>query len=118
MDEKNDICQIKNIHEKNVSSTKKQMLQKKIFNNLSNLFKTFGDNTRIQIIYALSKKELCVCDISTILDVSISAISHQLRILRNTGIVKYRKEGKNVFYSLDDEHIIQLLNVALEHISE
>lgn len=83
---------------------------------LAETFKTLGDGTRIKIVHALSRAELCVGDLAALLEMSPSAISHQLRILRNLKLVKYKKEGKMVFYSLDDEHIIGLFNQGLEHI--
>jgi DNA-binding transcriptional ArsR family regulator len=89
-----------------------------IINELSETFKVLGDSTRIKIILALSAEELCVCDIANLLNMSDSAISHQLRILRNLRLVKYRKEGKMAFYSLDDKHINELLKHGLEHVSE
>lgn len=85
---------------------------------LAETFRVLGDPTRVKIIYALSQKELCVCEISAVLDMSQSAISHQLRILRNLRLVKYRKEGKTVYYSLDDEHILMLFHQGLEHVQE
>lgn len=83
---------------------------------LSETFKTLGDPTRIKILHALSKHELCVCDIAAVLHMRQSAISHQLRILRSAKLVKYRKEGKSVWYSLDDDHVLLLMNQGLEHI--
>ncbi len=85
---------------------------------MAELFKAFSDPTRLQILQALSIDELCVCDISAIVEVSVSAISHQLRLLRNLHIVNNRKEGKMVYYSLNDSHIEQLIAVAKEHIEE
>lgn len=82
------------------------------------LFKVFGDSTRTKILSALFTSELCVCDIAEILGMSMSAVSHQLRILRQTKIVKSRKKGKEVFYSLDDEHISEIYRIALIHLSE
>lgn len=84
---------------------------------LSEVFKVLGDPTRIKIIYALSKYEMCVCDIADALGMSQSAISHQLRLMRNLKLVKYRKEGKSAIYSLDDDHILQLFNQGLEHVN-
>ena len=84
---------------------------------LSQTFKALGDPTRLRIIDALSKSELCVCDIAEILGMSQSAISHQLRVLRNLRLIKYRKEGKLAIYSLDDDHVLQLFNQGLEHIN-
>lgn len=118
MNKNKDVCQIKTINKNKVSKVKKQMLDENVFNSLSDTFKTLGDKTRVKILHALSREELCVCDISAILNMSISAVSHQLRILRNMKLVKYRKNGKIVYYSLDDEHIVQLLKMAYEHVIE
>ena len=115
---KEDICETRVINEKKVSTVKAQMLDDDIFFSLSDTFKTLGDKTRVKILHALSREELCVCDISAILDMSISAVSHQLRVLRNTKLVKFRKDGKIVYYSLDDDHIIRLLKMAHEHVTE
>lgn len=84
---------------------------------LSDLYKALGDPTRIRIISALSVSELCVADIATLLDMSQSAISHQLRILRSVGLVKYRKDGKHVIYGLDDDHVHSIFDSGLEHIN-
>ena len=84
----------------------------------ANLFKALADPTRLRIVQALLIDELCVHSISTIVDISISAISHQLRLLRTMKIVKTRKSGKNVYYSLDDEHIARLVQTAQEHVME
>ena len=83
---------------------------------LSSFYKALGDPTRFKILYCLKQEEMCVCDISSILDMSQSAISQQLRVLRNLRLVKYRKEGKMVYYSLDDEHIFGILDEGLNHI--
>lgn len=84
--------------------------------NLSETFKVLGDPTRIKILHALANGELCVCDIAAALAMGQSAISHQLRILRSARLVKYRKEGKSAFYSLDDDHVLLLMQQGLEHI--
>ncbi len=118
MNDKEDICQIRAINEKKVANVRKQMLDERIFISLSDTFKTLGDKTRVKILHALSKEELCVCDISAILDMSISAVSHQLRVLRNMKLVKYRKDGKSVYYSLDDLHVVQFIKMAYEHVTE
>lgn len=112
-----DVCEINCIHEEDVNEIKKQMLEKDTLHQLAETFKILGDPTRIQIIYALSIKELCVCDISAILNLSQSAISHQLRVLRNSRLVKYRKEGKIVYYSIDDSHITNLFREGLDHMN-
>lgn len=83
---------------------------------LSEVFKVLGDPTRIKIIFALSKCDLCVCDIAETIGMTQSATSHQLRLLRSLKLVRFRKEGKSVFYSLDDEHILQLFNQGMEHV--
>jgi len=114
----NDICEVKCIAKTEVKAVRKQMLKDNEINSLSEIFGILADSTRMKIIFALSKKELCVCDISYLLKVSISAVSHQLRLLRNARLVKYRKEGKLVFYSLDDKHISTLFNEGLKHIRE
>lgn len=85
---------------------------------LSETFKVLGDNTRAKIVYALSQEELCVCDLANILGLSVSTISHHLRVLRNLKLVKYRKQGKIVFYSLDDQHIFNLIREGIKHIKE
>ncbi len=88
-----------------------------IFTSLSVFFKVFGDETRLKTLHLLSLKELCVCDIAKTLDATDSAISHQLRVLKANRLVKSRREGKSIFYSLDDEHIKTLITQGLEHIS-
>lgn len=112
-----DICEINCIHEEDVNEIKKQILDKDTLHQLAEIFKILGDPTRIQIIYALSIKELCVCDIAAILNISQSAISHQLRVLRNSRLVKFRKEGKVVYYSIDDSHITKLFKEGLDHVN-
>lgn len=118
MSKEKDICEVKYVDRAKVKDVKKQMPKDNEINGLCETFGILSDSTRIKIIFALSRKELCVCDISHLLDVSISAVSHQLRILRNSRLVKYRKEGKMVFYSLDDKHISTLFNQGLKHIRE
>ena len=85
---------------------------------LAELFKVFGDSTRTGILCVLEKSELCVSDIAEILEMSVSAISHQLRVLRTFKLVKSRKEGKDVYYSLDDEHVTEIIKCGLSHINE
>ncbi|MFY9500158.1 MAG: metalloregulator ArsR/SmtB family transcription factor, partial [bacterium] len=85
-------------------------------NRLAETFKVLGDPTRIKILSALATEELCVCDLAAALELSVSAVSHQLRVLKGARLVKYRREGKNIFYSLDDEHVISLFRLALEHV--
>lgn len=85
---------------------------------LAELFKMFGDSTRIRIMCALFGRELCVCDIAELLNIGQSAVSHQLRLLRTASLVKVRRDGKSAFYSLDDEHIYKIFEMGLEHIKE
>ena len=85
---------------------------------LAEFLEAFADSTRIKILLALSIDELCTCDLSAVTGLSVSAISHQLRVLRDKKIVKYRREGRNVYYSLDDEHVEAILKIAMEHIGE
>ena len=85
---------------------------------LADLFKLFGDTTRVRILWALSKGELCVCDIAQLLEMGQSAISHQLRILRQARLVRCRREGKNAIYALDDDHVQQIIDLGLAHIEE
>ena len=85
---------------------------------LAELFKMFADSTRIKILYLLFEEEMCVCDIAALLNMTVSAISHQLRILKGAKLVKFRKDGKSVFYSLADEHVTSILAQGMEHITE
>ena len=88
------------------------------FFDLAEFFSVIGDSTRIKILYLLFEGEMCVCDISAMLSMSMSAISHQLRVLKNSRLVKYRKVGKSVLYSLDDDHVKTIINMGVEHINE
>lgn len=115
---KEEVCDITYIDEKKVASVKKRLKDDGTMQLLSETFKVLGDQTRIKIIYSLSIEELCVCDIANLLGTSKSAVSHQLRVLRNMRLVKYRKDGKKVFYSLDDSHINNLFAEGLKHIEE
>lgn len=85
---------------------------------LSDFFRIFGDQTRLRILYALSKNELCVCDLAKLLGASQSAVSHQLQVLRSHRLVKYRRDGKTVYYSLDDGHIFSILDIGIKHLEE
>ncbi len=105
-------------HEENVSKAKERMLSERDFLFLAELFKALGDYTRVRILFALSVNELCVCALAEVLDMSQSAISHQLRLLRAAKLVRYRKDGKNVYYTLDDDHVRNLVAQGLDHIRE
>lgn len=111
---------VKHIHltEKEIINLKKELPDNRELKDLSGFFKVFGNNTRVRILFTLLEKELCVHDITIALDMSQSAISHQLRILREARLVKFRKNGKEVIYSLDDEHIEQIFKLGLSHVRE
>lgn len=109
-------CQI--IHEDIVNKVSKNMLSEDASIDLSEFFKIFGDSTRIKILNALITESMCVCDIAALLNMTHSAISHQLKILKQAKIVKYNKVGKVVYYMLDDEHIEQIFKKGVEHIEE
>ena len=113
-----DICEVFNPNNQVVKVMKEKTLADDVVYDLAEVFKTMGDPTRIKILYALKERELCVCDLSELLDMSSSAISHQLRVLRNNKLVKYRKEGRSVYYSLDDDHVMCLFGQGLEHVLE
>lgn len=113
-----DRCDCSTIHEEVVAEVKQQMPLEEELLCLADLYKVFSDSTRIKIICALLKSEMCVCDIAVLLGMTKSAISHQLRTLRQTRLVKYRKEGKVVYYFLDDEHVGMIFEQGLLHIRE
>ncbi len=117
---KNEIerCDCTVIHEEVVDMVKQKMPDEEKLYDLAELFKVFGDSTRIKILWALSESEMCVCDIATLLNMTQSAISHQLRILKQVRLVKFRKDGKVVYYSLDDAHVKQIFDQGLVHINE
>lgn len=94
------------------------MLEEELLYDLAELYKIFGDSTRIRILYTLFESEMCVNEIAESLNMTMSAISHQLRILKQARLVKYRKEGKTVFYVLSDDHVKSIIEMGLEHISE
>ncbi|WIW71922.1 ArsR/SmtB family transcription factor [Anaerosinus gibii] len=102
---------------KQPSSDKLNLLPDEISNQLADTFKILGDSTRIKLLNLLTQQEMRVSDIATTLEMGQSAISHQLRVLRSARLVKYRKEGKEAWYSLDDDHVVSLMNEGLEHIS-
>lgn len=85
---------------------------------VAELFKVFGDSTRIRILYALFGNELCVGDIAEVLNMSQSSVSHQLRILKDAKLVKFRREGKSIFYALDDDHVYHIMEMGMEHVEE
>ncbi len=108
--------QVEFVDEKKVASVRAAMESDEVIHSLAETFKALGDPTRTRIVFALSREELCVCDLASLLDVTPSAVSHQLRVLRNMKLVRYRKDGKMTYYSLDDEHIEHLFNEGLRHV--
>lgn len=114
----NDVCEERCIHQDTVRLVKEEMLEEDVFSHLSSDFKILGDPTRVKMLFALSLEELCVCDLASILGLSESAISHQLRLLRDRNMVKFRREGKMAYYSLSDQHVVQLLKMGVEHARE
>lgn len=112
------ICEITTIHEDVIQKVKENMPEEDVLYSLGEFFKILGDGTRIKILNALFYSEMCVCDIAALLGMTQSAISHQLRVLKQGRLVKHRKEGKSVYYSLDDEHIKHIIEQGLTHIKE
>ncbi len=111
-------CNCEVIHEEIVNGVRAKMPQEETLYDLAELFKNFGDSTRIKILWALDESEMCVCDLAVLLNMTQSAISHQLRVLKQADLVKNRKEGKIVFYSLIDKHVKQIFDQGLIHITE
>ncbi len=105
-------------HQDIINSVKEKMPKEEILFDIAELFKVFGDSTRMKIICCLFEEEMCVCDIAEIINSTQSAVSHQLRVLKQAKLVKYRKEGKAVYYSLSDKHVEIIFNMAFEHIQE
>ena len=106
------------IHADIVDKVKKDFPSNQLINTLSDFFKIFGDTTRVKIMCSLDKSEMCVGDISVLLDMTVSAVSHQLKILREASLVKTKRQGKIVFYSLADEHVQRIIECGIEHIIE
>lgn len=111
-------CDCNTIHEEVVNEVREHMPEEEDLLNLADLFKVFGDSTRVKILCALSRSEMCVCDIAVLLGMTKSSISHQLRVLKQARLVKYRKEGKVVYYSFDDDHVKNIFDQGLLHITE
>lgn len=110
-------CDCNVIHQSVVDDVLHSMPNENTFNHLADLFKLIGDTTRCRILLALDHDEMCVCDLANVLNMTKSSISHQLAVLRRSGIVKCRKSGKEVYYTLDDDHIVKLFEIGLEHIN-
>ena len=111
-------CEFFHAHEEIVKKVMRAMPGEEELYDLAELFKIFGDSTRIRILYVLFESEMCVCDIAQLLNMTQSAISHQLRALKQSKLVKYRREGKTVFYSLADGHVRTILGQGMEHVAE
>lgn len=116
--EKTPVCEVPVIHKDIVDEVRKKLEDEELLYDLGDFFKLLGDSTRIKILNALFHSEMCVCDIATLLGMTQSAISHQLRVLKQGRLVKYRKDGKAVYYSLDDEHVKHIVEQGMIHIAE
>ena len=111
-------CEYLNVHEDAVAQVLAALPDDETLYDLSELFRVFGDSTRIKILYVLFESELCVCDIADLLGLTQSAISHQLRVLRSSKLVKFRRDGKTLYYSLADEHVCRIISQGMEHVEE
>ena len=111
-------CDFMHVHEEIVQKVATEMPNEDVLFDLSELFKVFGDSTRIRILYCLFESEMCVCDIATLLNMTQSAISHQLSVLKKNKLVKSRREGKTIFYSLADGHVRTIIDQGVEHVTE
>ena len=118
MDKRSLVCDVDIIHEEVVARVREAMPSGENFYALANLYKLFADNTRLKILWALSCEEMCVCDLAALLDMTISAVSHQLKSLRLANLVKYNRQGKIVYYSLVDCHVREIFEMGFEHILE
>ena len=111
-------CECEEVHSEIVEKKKREMPDESVLYDLSDFFKIFGDSTRMSILFAIDGEPMCVCDIAALLGITKSAVSHQLKILRQSDLITYRKSGKNVFYTLADDHVRDIIEKALEHIKE
>ena len=114
--EKQHICDCEVIHQPVVEATRKKMQEETDYQHLAALFKMFGDGTRVKILHALEQNELCVCDLASLLGMTKSAVSHQLKALRLSNLVKFRRDGQVVYYSLADDHVKYILDIGFDHI--
>lgn len=113
-----DICEVEKINEEAIKRAMEKIADEGLLLRISENFKVLSDATRLKILQALSSGELCVCELAHLLALSVSAVSHQLRILRSYNLVKFRKHGKMVYYSLADEHVIEIIENISKHVSE
>ena len=111
-------CDFLHAHTELVERVKAALPDEDLLCDLAELFKVFGESTRIKILYVLFESEMCVCDLAQLLGMTQSAISHQLRVLKNAKLISYRREGKTVFYSLSDDHVRTVLGEGMEHLCE
>ncbi|MEG0664447.1 MAG: metalloregulator ArsR/SmtB family transcription factor [Clostridia bacterium] len=111
-------CKFNHTHQNIIDKVNSKMPKDEELYELGDLFKVFGDTTRIKILYVLFESEMCVCDIAVILNMTQSAISHQLKVLKQSKLVKNRRDGKTIFYSLADDHVKTIINQGLDHINE
>lgn len=111
-------CEVTLIHEDNVKKAINELPDDELIADMSDMFKIFGDQTRVKILMALESGELCVCDIAAVMNMSQSAISHQLRVLKQSNIVKTRRQGKVVYYSISDDHVKEIFDIAMVHVQE
>ena len=112
------VCETREIHNEAVARARGFMPPQDTVEGLADFFKIFGDGTRVRILLALDSGEMCVCDIATLLGLTQSAVSHQLRLLKSARLVKARREGKTVFYALADDHVKTIINQGLDHVKE
>ena len=113
-----EFCQEETVHQNLIQKAAEQLPGEESLYDLAELFKVFGDSTRIKILYALLESEMCVCDMAQLLGLTQSAVSHQLRVLKANKLVRNRREGKTVFYALDDDHVRRILEMGMEHLIE
>jgi DNA-binding transcriptional ArsR family regulator len=111
-------CRVRVIHLERVERARKETVSGKDLDRLSSIYKVLGDPSRLKIVMALRNVEMCVCDLAAFLGLTESAVSHQLRRFKDLALVKSRREGQVIYYSLDDEHVAELLNMGLEHVTE
>lgn len=116
--EEDEICGYLCVHEDKVRAVQERIPEAAVLNSMAELFKMFGDGTRLRILCVLLEEEVCVCDLARLLGMTISAVSHQLRLLRQARLIKSRRDGRTIFYSLDDDHVATLLRQGLEHVGE
>ena len=114
--EERHVCDCEVIHQEVVETTRSRMAAEEAYTKLAVLFKMFGDGTRVKILHALEQNELCVCDLAALLDMTKSAISHQLKALRLSNLVKSRRDGQVIYYSLADDHVKYILDIGFDHI--